>query len=271
MAYKPSNSVRIFDTSVAQDPSFFQGTFNTRHDNFNFDPMIPGYGFWFWTKVPSWLIKVYPDFVEMTQKYCIGVSAPGDIELQTAALNYGFANNEYQVATTISKGNTDLTLKFGKELQGSPFSRMFAYWITGIRDPETGIATYPAIHDLDYCAKNHTGEGLYVLTRPDANNLSKNNIEFAAYYTAILPKKFMLSQYTYELGGHDPVDVEMSFTTIFHTSPLVDEFAIEKLKEAYGFRTLEQFDPQDPAGGPGNIMDDNTQDDGSTIVGQPFA
>lgn len=268
MSIRPSKSINLFDHSVAKDSNFFKGTYNFLNRNLNIEPFIPGYAFWIWTRLPKWVLDVYPSFKEMTEKNITSVSSPADIELNTAAVNYGFANNEYHVATTLTKGNTDVTLKFGKEQTGLIFSRMFSYWVSGIRDPETGIATYPKIHGMNYAAKNHTAEAIYIVTRPDADNVDMPNIEFAAYWTALLPKKIALGSLGFDLGGHDPVDFECGFSGVFHMSPLVEDYAIIKLKEAYGFRTLEQFDPQDPGSGPDSITGKNEVDDGAAISGQ---
>lgn len=237
---KPDLGIRIYDSSLANKPNFFKGADNLQ--TLEFDPLVGGYAFIVWTKVPSWVLKEYPGFKHMTQKNFKGFSGLQDMELQTGAHTHGFAANEYHVATNMQKQNTDFSLKHA-EFSGSPIKNMYQLWVTGIRDPQTGIATYPKIYGMDYAAKNHTGELIYIMTRPDANNTEKKNIEFAAYYTNVMPTKLPLGHLNFELGQHDIQDLEISFKGTLNLSAQVDAFAQQMLKTSYAFRSEGMFDP----------------------------
>jgi len=245
---RPDLSIRVFDSKVANDANFFKGVHNFK--TLDFDPLVTGYAFIFWTKVPAWVLSNFPYFKQLTQKNFKGFGGLTDMELQTGAHSYGFNANEYHVATNLQKQNTDFTIKHA-EYSGSPIKNMYQLWITGIRDPQTGVATYPKLYNTDYAAKNHTGEIMYVVTRPDADNVGKKNIEFAAYWTNVLPTKIPLQHLNFELGQHDIQDLEISFKGIMHISPKVDQFADELLATAYGFSYQGEFDPKNAAqGGP---------------------
>lgn len=236
----PSSDIRVFDNSLASDNSFFTGGLNLQR--LEFDPIVTGYAFIIWTKIPTWVQSNFPGFASMTQKNFKGLDGINDMELQTGTYAYGFSNNEYHVNTGIQKQNNEFTLKH-QEYSGSPIKNMYQFWVSGIADPETGISSYPAKYGLDYAAKNHTGSLLYIMTRPDANNVGKNNIEFASYWTNVLPTKIPIGHLDYTQGTHELVEIEMPMKGTMHIGPKVDAFAKEKLKSAYTFVTEDMFDP----------------------------
>jgi hypothetical protein len=236
-----SGSVLVFHTRTADNTNFFNGNYNTLE--LDFDPLVTGYAFFKWTKIPKWVETVFPAFKTMTEKNFLSGFSLADIELETTTIQAGFSGNEYNVATNSKKNNTDFSIKH-REFSGSPMRNMYQYWITGIRDPETGIATYPKVHGVDYAAKNHTGEIIYIVTRPDANNVDMNNIEFACYFTAVMPTKIQLSQFNYDTASHDAVEYEQSFKGCYHMSPEVDSLAKSQLQQvSYGMVELGEWSP----------------------------
>lgn len=236
------NEIRVYDNSLAKDKSFFTGGLNLQ--KLEFDPLITGYAFIIWVKVPKWVEDAYPGFKAMTQKNFKAFDGLADIELETAQYQYGFGNGEYNVAGGIQKQNTEFTLKH-EEYSGSPIKNMYQYWVSGIRDPETDIATYARKAGVEYAAKNHTGSLLYIVMRPDVNNIDKKNIEFAAYYTNVFPTRIPLGHLNYQQGDHNQVEIDIPFKGNMHISPKIDNYARKLLKSsAYSFVTEDMFDPE---------------------------
>lgn len=236
----PSKDIRVYDNNLAMQNSFFTGALNLQ--KLEFDPIVTGWAFIIWTKIPFWVQQEFPGFKAMTQKNFKELGGISNIELQTAAHTYGFNNNEYHVHTGLSKGNTEFTLKH-QEFSGSPLKNGYQFWVTGINDPEVGIATYPAVYGVDYAAKNHTGALMYIMTRPDANNVKMRNIEFACYYTNVFPTIDPIGSYNYTQGSHDLIEVNQTFKGTFHFGPKTDSYAVELLKQTYTFVTDDMFDP----------------------------
>lgn len=259
MLVHDGSSVLTWDAKTTNNNNWFYGNYNT--GALEFDPLITGYSFFKWTSLPSWLTEKFDMFAEMTEKNFLEGFSLSDIELETSTISAGFAGNEYNVATTIKKGNTDFSIKH-REMSGSPIRNMYQYWVTGIRDPETGISTYGKDNGIIYCAKNHTGEICYIVTRPDANNdnISGSNIEFACYYTAVMPKKIQLSQFSFSHGSHDLVEYDQNFVGCFHMGAKVDAFAKKCLAaNSYGFLELSGYDPEETpteVNIPGDIFSD---------------
>lgn len=256
-----SNSILVFNADVAKNNYFFNGSFNTQQ--LDFDPLINGYSFFHWTKLPKWVETAYPGFKALTEKNFKEGFSISDIELETIAVTHGFNANEYNFASGIKKNNTDFSIKH-QEFSGSPIRNGYQYWITGIRDPEVGIATYAKAAGIEYMAKNHTGEIIYIVTRPDANNVDVNNIEFACYYTAVIPTKIQLSQFSHAIGTHSETEYEQSFKGCFHMSSKVDAYAKTILAdEVYGFKEMNDFDPENPT--------DDTFENLSSVTNNEFS
>jgi hypothetical protein len=232
------------------DPNknFFSGSFHKKNADLTYDPMVGGYAFILWTKVPTWLTATgnsgagFSNFAQFTQRNFRAFGGLSSIELSTAAHTQGFAANEYHVAQSITKANTDFTLRH-TEFSGSPVKNMYQAWVTGIRDPETGIATYPKKFGVAYGAQNHTGELLYIVTRPDADNIGQGIIEFSAYYTNVMPTRIPLDHLNFELGSHEIPEIEIPFKGTLHLSQKVDTFAAGKLASLYQFQVENEFDP----------------------------
>jgi hypothetical protein len=219
----------------------------------DFDPLVTGYSFIVWTKLPFWVEKTYGNFADMTQKNFKGFEGITSLDLETAQYNHTFNGNAYEYATSIKKANTTFTLKH-QEFSGNPIKNMYQFWVTGIRDPETDIAVYPRAFGCSYGAKNHTGELLYIVTRPDANNVERNNIEFAAYYTAVMPLTIPMGHFNYTQGDHQSPEIDINFVGDLHVGPEVDNYAYDVLSDQdsvngilakpYPILTVADFDPK---------------------------
>lgn len=234
------------------DNNFFTGGLDLLNSGLQqFDPLVTGYAFIFWVHLPEWVNgpkapNFCQNFKALTEKNFKSLQGISDIEIDTQAYQYGFANNEYNVAAGVTKANTEITLKH-QEFSGSPIKNIYQYWASGIRDPETGIATYPIDHGIDYAAANHTGELLYIVTRPDANSRTLhsdiNNLEFAAYFTNVFPTRIPLAHFNYDQGDKSVVEIEIPLKCNMHISPQVDAYALEVLSRGiYKFNTEGLFD-----------------------------
>ena len=229
----------------ANAADYFRGHFKSQQ--IIRDPFVSGYSFIKWLAVPSWVEQdEYADFKAASEKNFRAFSGISSIDLNTFALNEGFSNTENMFA-----GGAQMFQGFSithNEYSGSPIRNMYTKWVSGIRDPVTNMATYPKEYNLEYTAKNHSGDLLYVVTRPDANNVEKKTIiEFSCLYTLVMPTRIALDHLNYTAGSNDPVQIEMAFTGVPHISPAVDELAGNQLASMWpageGTETLGGFTP----------------------------
>lgn len=151
-----------------------EGFFNgyVHHGENMKDPYVSGYAFIKWIKVPSWLESDQgARFKQLTERNFKGLSGLSDMQMDTGAVTAGFTNNELSFAKGTVQKAEGFTLKYQIN-SGADIDRIYNEWVSGIRDPKTGIATYPRKSGLPYHSNNHTGILLYVVTRPDAKRSS---------------------------------------------------------------------------------------------------
>jgi len=217
----------------ATDEGFFNGAFAS--ENIVRDPFVTGFAFIKWLTLPKWVESYLGNGVlqALTEKNLRAFQGIQDLEMSLMTTQEGFTPSDIQWAGTISKP-TGFSMTH-REFSGSPIRRAIQYWVTGIRDPRTGIATYPQTADVEYSAANHTGELMYIVTRPDANNAAKNPIEFACLFTMVMPVRIPQNHLNFQAGQQDGAELEIQFTGIPHTSAAVDELAQTQLANIYPF------------------------------------
>ena len=203
---------------------FFTGVFNTK--GFPVDPFVTGFAFIKWVKVPSWLETAYPGFKQMTEKNFRALTGVEDMEIAALTIQAGFTPSEFQFAGQVSKSD-GFTLTHN-EFSGLPMTQMYTHWASGIRDPETGVATYEG----EYSARNHCGELMYIVTRPDANKRTDGSIiEHAHFFTGVMPAKIPLSHLNYTAGQPETPPLEMTFFAHRHIGRRIDEAAVGILSQ----------------------------------------
>ena len=218
--------------TVKSDTNFFNGAQQTLTE-ISYDPLLTGYAFIKWVGIPKWVEdNIEPNFKALTEKNFRSFSGLDDMTMETIGMQAGFSKNETHYATALSNKPMEFTLKH-KEFSGSPVTKAYNGWVSGIRDPRTNTATYPVKFNVPYAAKNHTGALLYVMTKPSIGDTKDNIIEFACYITNVMPKKIILGAYNFESGSHDNPEVEQTFTGVFHFGAKVEAFAQKQLASIY--------------------------------------
>lgn len=248
--FSPNEKIQ---TNFAND-NLFAGVWRLNNENLDrFDPFVQGWAAIIWTKCPEFFKygdggkrDVYNQFKYLTERNFKSLSGIGDITLESDNMSSGFTGNELPVATSMKKENTSFTLKH-YEFSGSPIRELYQFWITGIRDPETGIATYHGAiksQELIYSMKNHTGEILYTVTDASfAIGGGADSIEFAAYYTNVFPTKIPQDHLNYTAGDHGLTEIDQEFKANFHTGRKVNQLAVQALKTYTITKTYGDYNP----------------------------
>lgn len=233
-----SNVMHAHQASPTSE-SFFTGSVQTGQNSF--DPYVSGYAFLVWLKVPTWL-KGGDVFKQHSQKNFKSFQGHQNIDLETEGNRMGFTQNETHYTKGIGAKSAEFTLKY-QEHSGSPMTPTYNNWVSGIRDPKTGIATYPKQFGLEYHSANHTGTLLYVVTRPDADNFAGKNIEFCSLWTHVQPKRINLEHFNYEQGAHDFFDLDQPFSGYMNIGPEVEKFAANYVaSRVYPFYTEASYE-----------------------------
>lgn len=198
------------------------------------DPLITGYAFIKWVRVPAWFDKNedLKNFKHLTETFMKSFNGVNDIELNTAQRQTGFGNRSIDTATGISNNNTDFSIEFD-ELSGSVFRNMFYTWINMIYDENTGVPRYPEIYGVEFASRNHTADLLYVMVRPDVDNIgNKNRVEYAAYYQNVFPTNVPDSSlYNYQLGSNDTPKITINFKGFCTRGRAINNYALKVLDE----------------------------------------
>lgn len=232
----------------ASDPAaknFFAGTWDMDQNNLNsYDPFVQGYAYIIWTRLPKFFDgTTLANFKYMTQKNFKAFSGLGDMTLDTDTVSMGFAGNTFATATNLKKSEGNFSLTH-QEFSGSPIRQLYEYWITGIRDPETGLATYHgqiASGALNYSMANHTGELMYIVTDASGALGGATAIEYAAYYTNVIPTKIPQDHLNFTAGDHGLTEIQVDFTGVWHKSKEVNNLAVKLLAEVYTLPTFGDY------------------------------
>lgn len=246
-----ANDILVRDPSLTDhivDPgkdSFFNG--HVAQGANSRDPYVSGFAFIKWIKVPKW---ISPDegrgFKQLSERNFKAFQGLSDMQMDTGAITAGFTNNETSFAKGGVQKQEGFTIRH-QEKSGGEITKDYNAWVSGIRDPKTGIATYPRKSGLAYHSDNHTGILLYVVTRPDADNFGKgpdqSNIEFAALFTHVMPTKILLNHYNYEAGNHDNAESEQEFKGYLNIGAAVEKFAAQNMSadKIYKFYNENDF------------------------------
>lgn len=240
-------------TDKSKSDNLFSGIWDMNQDNLGTkDPYVQGYARVFMTspcvfmdKLQKW--ELFKNFCEKNFKAFTGLS---DLQLNTEQVAAGYNGNEYPVATSMTKDNTTFTLKL-QEMQGSPVRKSLETWVTGIKDPDTGLQHYHGLiadGTLESSARNHTCEILYVVTDP-----SGTKVEFAALITNAFPTKVPLSFYDYNQNDHGLTELDIEFRGCLHMGLAVMNIAqifIDEFKSMPGYYNYmggSQFGSTSPA------------------------
>jgi hypothetical protein len=214
------------DFDLDKNPDWFDGQLN-QLSPISVEPLISGYAFIKWLKVPKWVDGTgapHTYFKQLTEKNLVSFKGNEDITLEDVKLTQGFSKTETSFAGGIGAVTSTFSMSHN-EYSGSPVAKAYSYWVGGVRDPRTNIAVYPSFdHNPDkgkYGVKYHTGILLYAKTRPDFNimqgvggvtALDPEVIEYASLYTNVMPTKILTSHQDFEAGTNDKAGpLEMEF------------------------------------------------------------
>jgi hypothetical protein len=231
--------------------NLFQGVWRLNQDNLHrFDPFITGYAFFIWLKKPAFFDEgIWKNFKALTERNFKALSGISSMTLAADDLNMGFAGNILPVPTNMPKENNSFSLNH-YELAGSPVREGYQYWVTGIRDPETGLATYHGKINQDgmkYSLKNHTAEAIYIVTDPSGASLYAGSrayagIEFACYYTNVFPTKIPQDHLNYTAGDHSASqEIDIEFRGCFHQSRAINELAKTVMEQYFIKKTYGDY------------------------------
>ena len=213
------------NTKSFENFSYFLGGIDVTHQNLDqFTPYIQGVSRIFMHKPPLFMLEKFPDHTRRFKTYIeTGYKTIGgieDISVNFTDFQGGFNAQTYRTPQMAEDGTQNLTIAL-YELTGSPVREYLDTWITGVRDPRSGIAHYHgAIEDgsVKYGEINHTAE--FVYTNYDPTGLT---LEYCCLFAHCFPTTVPKSHLNFESGTRDGVQMELQFNTTKYESPAVND------------------------------------------------
>lgn len=218
------------NTNNYQNFSYFLGGVDVTHQNLDkFNPYIQGVSRIFMFTVPQFMDKMYPDKTKNFRSYVetgyTRIDGIGDLSVDFVDFEGGFAGQRFS-NVSLSRDDTDTITISLYEQTGSPVREYVDTWITGTRDPRTGIAHYHGALEkhkgvITYGEKNHTAEFIYMTLDPTGKS-----IEYACMFAHAFPTKVSKSHLNYEKGNRDNVLMDLEFKVTKYESPAINQVAL---------------------------------------------
>lgn len=238
-----ANSLQTFQTGIHSSDSagtitnyaLFLGGLNvTRNALQQYDPLKTGFGRIFMIRQPLFIEELAKNSTDLQNKMSMfkhileyantGVEGGNDIQVQTSQMQGGYTNRAMDIPTIATDDTNELTIKT-YEFSGSPVREFVQFWINGVADLQSGFSHYYGA-PVPVSQANHTAEFIYVVT-----DQSGKKVEFAALYANCFPKSVQLSQFNYDAGTHDLVQMNVTFTATRYMSPQINEQAVKLINK----------------------------------------
>ena len=225
---------------------YFLGGIDVTHQNLDmFTPYIRGVSRIFLHKPPAFMQERFPDMTRRFKTYLetgyTSLDGIGDITVDFTDFEGGFAGQRYSTVSLSRDETENITIQL-YELTGSPIREYLDTWITGTRDPRSGIAHYHGViaeKGADYYSeKNHTAEMFYVNLDPTAIN-----IEYCAMFAHMFPTRVPKAHLNYEKGNRDNAQLEIEMRCTKYESPAINNIGAWYIANSNVNYNYLDFDP----------------------------
>jgi len=235
------SNIKKYDKDFITNYSIFLGGLNVTQKSLEqYDPLKTGYARIFFIKMPVFMQEIMPNETRRIRHLLeygfTSIQGIGNVELETATIEGGYAGKSFEVGTVAKDGTTSITIGL-YEFAGSPVREYTDMWINGISDAHTGLGHYHGAIDqgIKYAQYNHVAEAIYIMTDPTGRS---DGIEYACLLTNMIPKQVKKDHFNYEAGDHQIVKTEIEFTVNKYESPQINEVAKALIDK---FRVMENY------------------------------
>lgn len=225
--------------------SYFLGGIDVTSQNIDqFTPYIRGVSRIFLHKPPRFMHVGYPDETKRFKQYFetgyTSVDGIGDISVEFTDFEGGFAGQRFS-NVSLARDDTESITVSVYELSGSPVREYIDTWITGVRDPRSGIAHYHGMlsDTLQYKEGNHTAEMIY--TTMDPTGMA---CEYVCMFAHCFPTKVPKNHLNYEKGNRENVQMDLEFRVSKYESPAINAIGMWYLTNSLVSYNYLDFDPQ---------------------------
>ena len=227
------SNIHTHDQANLTDYALFLGGLNVTHNSLlQYDPLKTGFGRLFMVRKPTFVNDKIEEklrkFKHILEYGNTAINGLDNIELQGNDMTGGYAGRSVSIPSIAQDTMNEFTVTV-YELSGSPVREVIQYWINGMADIQTGLATYYQTTDevndtqstpLPITMANQTAEFIYVVT-----DQTGRNVEYACMLANCWPKRIPLDHFNYQSATHDLVQLEIPFSCIRYMSPEINEKA----------------------------------------------
>lgn len=204
---------------------FLSGVDVTSQNLGDFNPFVRGYARLFVYRMPYFMEHGFKTLSDRFKSYLEtgyrSVNGINDLEADFTDYEGGFAAQRFSNVSIVRDGTESVTIGV-YEMSGSPVREFLTTWMTGVRDPKSGVAHYHGFMDetCPYGEINHTAELIYFVTDP-----TLKKIEYACLLAHCFPTKVDKDHLNYESGSHDAAEMEIEFRCTKYESRYINDIA----------------------------------------------
>lgn len=227
--------------------SLFLGGLDTTNKSLaQYDPLRTGYGRIFFVRMPFFMECIMEDATKgvkhMLEYGNTGITGLGNTTLDFEQFTGGYAGKSFDIPTVAKDETTEITIQL-YEFAGSPIREYMEMWISGISDPNTGLATLHNARAEDgsrvkYTQANITAEAFYVHTGPTGR---ADDIQYSCFLTNMMPKQATKDHFEYTSGDHKIVQISQTFTCVKYESKQINNVAKALIKKYVILRDFLDF------------------------------
>ena len=289
---KAKSGLMLHNTKEFKNFSYFLAGIDVTNQNLDqFTPYLRGVSRLFVHKLPMYMVTLFPKMSKRFKQYLEtgykSISGVSDIDVEFTSFEAGFNGQKYEVPN-LAKDQTETLGVSVYELTGSPIREFIDTWVSGVRDPRSGIAHYHGLIDLKYASdarddgdsytsqytnsdgtsklendkdekvstglkygeKNHTMEFIYTTYDPTGLFL-----EYSCMFAKCFPRKVPKDHLNYESGNRGEAQLDLEFSTTKYESSVINDIGIWYTQNSKILLNYLDFTPEH---GNGTIKDSVT-------------
>jgi hypothetical protein len=245
-------------------------------------PYIPGITRMFMHKEPYFMQIAFPletdNFKSYIETGYKSISGIGDMTVGSEQISGGWANQNYEVISSVTDDTDQISIGI-YEQTGSPVREFLELWVTGVRDPRSGVAHYHGVVETPTHLMTGEYPGSYSKAGNENSDVNAENfaaraaeekpkifvpygeknhtaefiyydldptahyIEYACMFAHAFPKSVKKDHLNYSSGDRTPVEMTVDFAVMKYESRYINDLAIHYLiKDQLEYNYLK-FDP----------------------------
>ncbi len=238
--------------------AYFQSGIDVTQQNLDqMTPYVPGISLLFMHRTPLFMELAFKEMTANFKSYIEtgfkSVQGIGDLSADFIDIEGGWAAQKFSNISLVRDDTDEITIEL-YEQTGSPVREFIETWMTGVRDPRSGVAHYHGALDLatgegekkttiDYSEKNHTCEFIYMDLDPTARS-----IEYACMFAHCFPTKVPKSHLNYQSGQRGEVLMDLGFKVTKYEGRYINDIAAWYLAQHKLTFNYLDFNPNRKAG-----------------------